>query len=92
MVAVSKKSPASIAGQPCVAMNDSHASTGQTSAVRLIDRRTGQTHYVNGSPLIILTRRPDTAAAELLSGRDAAVWEVRVDPIGRDAAVLGVRA
>ncbi|VDC30057.1 hypothetical protein [Pseudogemmobacter humi] len=52
-----------------------------TCVVRLIDRRTGLTHKVNGTPLVIFTRRPSEAAAELLSGRDRSVWEVRVDPI-----------
>lgn len=52
-------------------------------AVQLIDRRTGRVHRVNGSPLVMLTRRPDDAAAELLRGRDASVWEARIDPIDR---------
>jgi hypothetical protein len=52
-------------------------------AVQLIDRRTGRVHRVNGSPLILLTRRPDDAVAELLDGRDATVWETRIDPIER---------
>ena len=52
-----------------------------TCVVRLIDRRTGLTHRVNGNPLVIFTRRPSEASAELLSGRDRSVWEVRVDPI-----------
>jgi hypothetical protein len=55
----------------------------QTCAVRLIDRRTGQTHRINGSPLVLFTRRPEEAAAELLAGRDATVWEARIEPIGR---------
>lgn len=54
----------------------------QACAVRLIDRRTGQTHRINGSPLVIFTRNPAEAVAELLEGRDAAVWEARIDPIG----------
>lgn len=58
---------------------------GPTCAVRLIDRRTGQTHRINGSPLVIFTRRPDEAAAELLAGRDAAVWEARIEPLLREA-------
>ena len=53
-----------------------------TCAVRLIDRRTGQTHRVNGSPLVIFTRNPAEAVADLLEGRDASVWEARVEPIG----------
>ena len=53
-----------------------------TCAVRLIDRRTGQTHRVNGSPLVIFTRNPNEAVADLLEGRDATVWEARVEPIG----------
>lgn len=53
-----------------------------TCAVRLIDRRTGLTHRVNGSPLLIFTRNPSEAAVELLEGRDASVWEARVEPLG----------
>lgn len=51
-------------------------------AVRLVDRRTGQTHRINGSPLVLFTRTPDVAVAELLSGRDVSVWEARVEPLG----------
>jgi hypothetical protein len=51
-------------------------------AVRLIDRRTGLTHRVNGSPLVLFTKRPAEAVAELLSGRDARVWEARIEPVG----------
>lgn len=54
----------------------------QACAVRLIDRRTGQTHRVNSSPLAIFTRNPDLAVAELLDGRDASVCEARIEPIG----------
>jgi hypothetical protein len=50
--------------------------------VRLVDRRTGLTHRVNGSPLVLFTRNPVEAIAELLSGRDASVWEARVEPLG----------
>jgi hypothetical protein len=59
--------------------------TAETCAVRLIDRRTGQTHRINGSPLVIFTRNPDAAVADLLEGRDAGVWEARVEPIGARA-------
>lgn len=59
------------------------ADPGQaTFAVRLIDRRTGLGHRVGGRPLILYSRRPDEAAAELLDGRDPALWEARIDPIG----------
>ncbi len=55
----------------------------QACAVRLVDRRTGQTHRVNGSPLVLFTRRPEDAAAELLEGRDGNLWEARIEPIER---------
>lgn len=64
------------------AMSAMPASLSQTCAVRLIDRRTGQSHRINGSPLVLFTRNPEEAVADLLSGRDAAVWEARVEPIG----------
>ncbi len=50
-------------------------------AVQLIDRRTGSLHRVNGRPLMKLTRKPQVAAAELMAGRDPAVWETRVEAI-----------
>lgn len=50
-------------------------------SVRLIDRRTGQVHRVNGAPLLALSREPDAAAASLLEGRDPALWETRVEPL-----------
>ncbi len=61
----------------------------QACAVRLIDRRSGLTHRVNGSPLVIFTRNPEAAIAELLAGRDASVWEARVEPIGSTSAKGG---
>lgn len=59
------------------------AALRQACAVRLIDRRTGQTHRINGSPLVLFTKTPDEAAAELLRGRDATVWEARIEPLGQ---------
>lgn len=67
------------------------APLSQACAVRLIDRRTGQTHRINGSPLILFTRSPDEAVADLLSGRDAAVWEARIEPIGTATRTKGGR-
>jgi hypothetical protein len=64
------------------AMSAMPAPLSHACAVRLIDRRTGLTHRINGSPLVLFTRTPEEAAAELLSGRDAAVWEARIEPIG----------
>ncbi len=56
------------------------AGAARTCAVRLIDRRTGATHRVNGRPLILYTRQPADAVAELLAGRDPSVWEARIEP------------
>lgn len=55
-------------------------------AVRLVDRRAGQTHRVNGSPVIVFTRQPDQAMADLLKGRDRSVWEVRIDRLQQGGA------
>lgn len=55
--------------------------TGMTCAVGLFDRRTGMVHRVNGRPLVVMTRRPEQVAQDLLIGRDATVWEVRVEPL-----------
>lgn len=62
-------------------MRGKHTGLRGTCVVRLIDRRTGLTHKVGGSPLVIFTRDPALAANELLEGRDSAIWEVRIDPI-----------
>lgn len=58
-------------------------------SVRLIDRRTGQSHRVNGAPLQIFTRDPDEAAKDLLRNRDPRNWEVRVEPIGPSTRKAG---
>lgn len=50
-------------------------------SVRLIDRRTGQVHRVNGAPLLALSREPQAAAASLLEGRDPALWETRIESL-----------
>ena len=52
-----------------------------TCAVQLIDRRTGAAHRVGGAALQLFTSTPDHAIAELLAGRDPAVWEARVSPL-----------
>lgn len=57
-----------------------------TCAVHLIDRRTGSAHRINGTPLVIFTRRPEEAAADLLNGRDPLVWEARIERLGPQAA------
>jgi hypothetical protein len=65
------------------AMAITGAATSTTAcAVHLIDRRTGQSHRINGRPLVLFTRTPDLAAAELLEGRDPSVWEARIEPVG----------
>jgi hypothetical protein len=69
-------------GQAGMAMSAMTTPLRQACAVRLIERRTGKGHHVNGSPLVLYTRRPDEAAAELLEGRDAAIWETRIEPLG----------
>jgi hypothetical protein len=53
----------------------------RTCAVRLIDRRTGAPHRINGTPLTVYTRDPQQAVAALLEGRDTTIWEARVEPL-----------
>lgn len=53
----------------------------RTCAVQLFDRRTGSAHRINGTPLVIYTRDPDAAVAELLEGRDPSKWEARIQEI-----------
>jgi hypothetical protein len=88
MTAALHLSPTGLAG---IGMPDMPGMLSQACAVRLIDRRTGRTHRINGSPLVLFTKTPDVAVAELLSGRDATVWEARVEPIGEDIRKGGGR-
>ncbi len=74
--------PRSLADQALAALSKP---LRQACAVRLVDRRTGLTHRVNGSPLVLFTKNPAEAVAELLAGRDASVWEARIEPIGGSA-------
>lgn len=53
----------------------------QLFEVRLIDRRTGEVPRVNGKPLSFLTHAPRHAAAELLRGRNRALWRTHVEPV-----------
>lgn len=74
--------PQGLTGRVGVAVSAMTQPLRQACAVRLVDRRTGLTHRVNGSPLVLFTRNPAEAIAELLSGRDASVSEARVEPLG----------
>lgn len=56
----------------------------RTFAVRLIDRRTGLGHRVGGRLLVLFSRDPDQAVETLLEGRDPAIWETRVEPLGAE--------
>lgn len=78
-------------GPAGMAMSSMIAPLSQACAVRLIDRRTGRPHRINGSPLVLFTKCPTVAVAELLSGRDPSVWEARVEQIGADNATVGGR-
>jgi hypothetical protein len=53
----------------------------RTCAVQLFDCRTGSARRINGGPLVIYTRNPDAAVADLLEGRDPAKWEARIREI-----------
>ena len=68
------------------------AGTPATCAVRLIDKRTGTTHRVNGRPVILFTPRPADAVAELLAGRDPRFWEARVEPFGASSFAAGSKS
>lgn len=54
-------------------------------SVRLIDRRTGRTHRVNGAPLVVQSREPHRTATEMLRGRDPAIWEARIEVLRPEA-------
>ena len=67
-------------------MADTETGLQGTCAVHLVDRRTGSVHRINGMPLIVFTRHPEEAAADLLDGRDPLVWEARIERLGLQAA------
>lgn len=69
-------------GLPVSAMRADHQ---VPCIVTLIDRRTGLAHRGNGSPLTLYTLHPEAAATDLLAGRDAAVWEARIERLGKVA-------
>ena len=75
-------SPRAVFAAAGLALTPAPKAPSSTCAVRLIDRRTGQTHRINGSPLVIFTRNPSEAVADLLDERDSAVWEARVEALG----------
>ena len=50
-------------------------------AVRLIDRTTGMAHCVADIPLVIYSRDPQAAVADLLRNRDPNRWTVHVEPV-----------
>lgn len=58
-----------------------HFSRPAAFSVMLIDRRTGMAHRINGTPLVIFTKDPTGAASELLHGRDATIWEARIEQL-----------
>jgi hypothetical protein len=69
------------------APKDQDAAAEAVFALRLVDRRTGAPLRANGAVLTIFTRTPDQSAAEALRGRDASVWQIRVERIATvDAA------
>lgn len=79
-------------GQAGMATSAMASPSRRVCAVRLVDRRTGQARRINGRPLVLFTRAPELAAAELLANRDAAVWEARVEPIGSGGTAYGGQA
>lgn len=68
-------------GQAVAPMMGPTMSLRRTCAVQLFDRRTGSVHRINGAALIVFTRDPEAAVADLLEGRDPALWEVRVSDL-----------
>ncbi|MES2664563.1 MAG: hypothetical protein V4712_00590 [Pseudomonadota bacterium] len=59
------------------------ADVAPVCAVRLINRRTGLPHRINGTPLELLTRAPEEAGRDLLRNRDTTEWRVEVVPLPR---------
>lgn len=63
MTAAAAAFPSCPLGQAGLAMSALTPDFRQACAVRLIDRRTGQTHRIDGSPLLLFTKAPREAAA-----------------------------
>ncbi|MCQ0968917.1 hypothetical protein MLD63_00505 (plasmid) [Paracoccus sp. TK19116] len=56
-------------------------------AVRLIDRATGMAHCIADIPLVIYSRDPQQAAAELLRNRDPERWMTHIEPVRKVRSV-----
>lgn len=50
-------------------------------SVRLVDRRTGETHRIEGAPLTVVTSDPVTASSQLLRNRDPELWDAFVEQL-----------
>ena len=61
-------------------LRDAVAMRGACS-VSLIDRRTGAIARRDGAALIAYSNSPAETAAQLLAGRDPAIWEARIAPL-----------
>lgn len=63
------------------AANPDLAMGGPLCQVSLIDIRTGHPLRLNGAVVSVQTRHPQHAAAQLLEGRDASLWQLRINPL-----------
>ncbi len=63
------------------------ANAAPVCAVRLINRRTGMVHRINGAPLVMFTRTPQDATQDLLRNRDATEWGVLVETLTPQAGL-----
>lgn len=59
------------------------ADVAPVCVVRLINRRTGLPHRINGTALEVLTRTPDEASRDLLRNRDTTLWRIEVAVLAR---------
>ena len=62
-----------------------------TCAVHLIDRRTGSAHRINGTPLVIFTRRPEAVSYTHLDGYKRQVRHGAAAPAARSLTHAGHR-
>ena len=71
------------------ALQPMHRMATPCCRIRLIHRASGKPHSISGQPLVLYSRAPEEAVADLLRNRDPRDWRVEVVPMtGRHAPDL----
>jgi hypothetical protein len=63
------------------ALQPMHRMATPCCRIRLIHRASGKPHLISGQPLVLYSRAPEEAAADLLRNRDPRDWRIEVEPM-----------